>query len=172
MQSLPASAGSLVSRVCLFVFGILCASIAYAQSSGTGVLSGRVYNSVTNEYVRNAEVRIKDSIQSTVSGNGGNFRIANLPEGPVEVVVSYAGYADVRSTATIRNGQTTTLELEFTSRGSSTVGDDGTVVMAEFVVSSEIEGNAKALMEQRNSMDLGRSIASDVFGDVTEGNVG
>ena len=40
------------------------------------------------------------------------------------------------------------------------------------MISSEREGNAKAIMEQRNSMNITNSVASDVFGDVAEGNVG
>ncbi len=172
MQTLPSPAGSLVRRVCLLVFGATSAALAFAQSSGTGVLTGRIYSTVTSEYVRNAEVRVANSNQATASGDGGNFRLSNLPTGPVEVIVSYAGYPDIRSSAVITAGQATTLDLEFSRRESSVVDEDGTVTMSEFVVSSEIEGNAKALMEQRNSMNLGRSIASDVFGDVTEGNVG
>ena len=46
------------------------------------------------------------------------------------------------------------------------------VKLDQFVVSSEREGNAKAIMEQRNSMNITNSVASDVFGDVAEGNVG
>ena len=42
----------------------------------------------------------------------------------------------------------------------------------EFVVSSEREGNAKAIMDQRNSMNITNTVASDSFGDNAEGNVG
>jgi iron complex outermembrane receptor protein len=40
------------------------------------------------------------------------------------------------------------------------------------VVRSEREGNAKAIMEQRRSMNLTNSVSSDYFGDVAEGSVG
>ena len=43
-------------------------------------------------------------------------------------------------------------------------------MLDQFVVSSEREGNAKAIMEQKNSMNITNSIASDAFGDVAEGN--
>jgi hypothetical protein len=39
-------------------------------------------------------------------------------------------------------------------------------------VSSEREGNAKAVMDQRRNMDITTSVSSDIFGDVTDGNVG
>ena len=40
------------------------------------------------------------------------------------------------------------------------------------VVSSEREGAAKAIMDQRNSMNVTNTVASDTFGDNPEGNVG
>ncbi|MES1194476.1 MAG: TonB-dependent receptor plug domain-containing protein, partial [Opitutus sp.] len=46
------------------------------------------------------------------------------------------------------------------------------VELDAFVVSAEREGNAKALQQQRSSMNMSRAVASDTFGDVTEGNVG
>ncbi len=41
-----------------------------------------------------------------------------------------------------------------------------------FTVSSEREGNAKAIMAQRRNMNITTSVSSDIFGDVTDGNVG
>jgi hypothetical protein len=47
--------------------------------------------------------------------------------------------------------------------------DAGVQPLAAFVVRTEHEGKAKALMEQRRSMNLTNSLSSDVFGDVAEG---
>ena len=44
------------------------------------------------------------------------------------------------------------------------------VQLGQFVVAGEREGNAKAIMEQRNSMNVTNSVGSDVFGDIAEGN--
>ena len=41
-----------------------------------------------------------------------------------------------------------------------------------FTVSREREGNAKAIMEQRRSLDITTSVASDIFGAVTDNSVG
>ena len=49
---------------------------------------------------------------------------------------------------------------------------DLAVQLQAFTVSSEREGNAKAIMSQRRSMSITTSVASDIFGDVTDGNVG
>ena len=40
-----------------------------------------------------------------------------------------------------------------------------------FTVSSEREGNAKAIMDQRNSMNITNIVASDIFGHDAEGNL-
>ena len=47
--------------------------------------------------------------------------------------------------------------------------DAGVQPLAAFVVRAEREGKAKALTEQRRSMNLTNSLSSDVFGDVAEG---
>ena len=39
-----------------------------------------------------------------------------------------------------------------------------------FTVAGEREGNAKAIMDQKNSMNITNTVASDAFGDVAEGN--
>ena len=47
-----------------------------------------------------------------------------------------------------------------------------TVKLDAFVVSSEREGSAKAIMDQRKSMNVTNTVASDAFGDNAEGNIG
>ena len=147
-------------------------SFASAQVAATGTVTGRVFNPATSEYVRNAEIRVVGSTISGASGAGGAFRLTGVPAGPGEIVVTYVGLPETRTPFVVAAGQTVTVEIELAPAKAGSVTRDGTVALSAYVVSAEVEGNAKALMEQRNSMDLGRSIASDVFGDVTEGNVG
>lgn len=148
----------------------LCTGLnLHAQGASSGTVTGRVFNPRTSEYVRNAEVRIAGTTLQTVTGLGGSFRIANVPAGMAEVVVTYVGIEEARQSVQVAAGETSSLALEFSSKSDS---DDGTIEMEAFQVSAELEGNAKALADQRVSMTLGRSISSDVFGDVTEGNVG
>jgi TonB-dependent receptor len=69
-------------------------------------------------------------------------------------------------------GGTVSRDFEIISSLQGSSLKDSMVKLDKFVVSSEREGNAKAIMEQRNSMNITNSVASDVFGDVAEGNVG
>ena len=50
------------------------AAVASAQSTGT--ITGRVFNPNTGEYVRNAQIRVVESGQSTISEGGGEYRLA------------------------------------------------------------------------------------------------
>jgi TonB-dependent receptor len=67
-------------------------------------------------------------------------------------------------------GETITRDFELAS--ASEVAGDGTVKLAAFVVESARAGNAKAIMEQRSSMNITNSVSSDALGEVAEGNVG
>jgi iron complex outermembrane receptor protein len=141
----------------------------FAQSPASGTVQGRIYNPTREEYVRNAEVRIEGTNRLDYSENDGSFRFNNVPSGPVTIVVNHTGYQSVRDTFTISGGQSVNREINL----ASTAGSAGSVVTLQaFTVSTEREGNAKAIMEQRRDMDITTSVSSDIFGDVTDGNVG
>lgn len=153
---------------CFLSLGSTLSSRAQAPESAT--LTGRVFNPATGEYVRNAEVRLSPSGESTISGDEGRYRFANLPAGSFTISVAYTGYRAELAQITLLPGQTVTQDFSLTSSIQLTPSE--TVQLGEFVVSSAREGNAKAIMEQRTSMNITNSVASDVFGNVAEGNVG
>lgn len=170
---LPTHAARFFRRAFFVLIPLLTGLSIFAQSGTTGAIAGRVYNPVTREFVRDAEVRVEGTNLLTATDDGGYYSFVNVPAGSATVSVSYTGYGKSTSTVNVAAGQTATRDLELGTAGAATPGAaDGTVRLAAFVVSSEVEGNAKQIMNQRNSMNLGTSISSDVFGDVTEGNVG
>jgi iron complex outermembrane receptor protein len=63
---------------------------ALAQS-GAGVVRGRVLNTATGEYVRNAEIRVEGTTIAAFSEDGGDFRLTGVPAGDVTVIVKYTG---------------------------------------------------------------------------------
>ena len=145
-------------------------STIHAQTAGTGTIQGRVFNPVSKEYVRNAEVRIEGTNQLTYTENDGSFQFNNVPAGSATVVVTFTGYVEAREAFTVTPGQTAVREINLTSTAATT--KEGVVQLQAFTVSSEREGNAKAIMEQRRAMNITTSVSSDIFGDVTDGNVG
>ena len=139
---------------------------------GTGTIQGRVFNPATKEYVRNAEVRLEGTQQVVFTENDGSFQFLNVPAGEAKIAVTFTGYNTINETFTVAAGQTAVRELNLSSTAAAPKTKDGTVQLAAFTVSSEREGNAKAIQAQRAAMNITTSVSSDLFGDVTAGNVG
>lgn len=170
------SEGGLRPYTACFRLIIVCAcswlplSTATAQPASTGTITGRILNPATGEFVRNAEVRIESTGQSVASEAGGSYRLTRVPPGSVTVRVTYTGYTAVTAAINVPAGGTVTQDFELTSAVDN--GGSRPLRLTAFTVSGAREGNAKAIMEQRNSMDITNSVASETFGDVAEGNIG
>lgn len=139
-----------------------------------GTIIGRIVNRSTGEYVSNAEVRIVGRSTMSVSGAGGEFSLAGVAPGEATIVATFTGYRPGEAKVTVVAGGTVTKNLELVSTLDAAVSDgtDAPIRLGAITVASEREGNAKAIMRQRSSMDITNTVASDVFGDVAEGNVG
>jgi len=151
---------------------LLCAGVAaFAQSAAaTGTITGRVLNEATGEYLRSATVSVVGTNLSTVAGAGGVYQLTGVPAGEARLMVSYTDLDPLETSVKVGAGETVNRDLNLTS--SRYARDPSIVKLATFVVTSEREGNAKAIQEQRVSLDSKNIVASDAFGDVSEGNVG
>ncbi|MDO8542207.1 MAG: carboxypeptidase-like regulatory domain-containing protein [Opitutaceae bacterium] len=145
---------------------------ARAQTNATGTIAGHVYSPATREFVRSAEVKLVGTNEATTTESDGSFRFHNVPPGPVTLAVSYSGYNTVHDTFTVAAGQTAVREINVVSSLAGRSADGDVVKLGQFVVESEREGNAKAIMDQRRNMNVSTSLAADVYGDLTDGNVG
>ncbi len=137
----------------------------------TGTITGRVFNPSTGEYLRNARITVVESQQTTISGDGGEFTLAAVPAGKATLAVDYTGYRAASATLTVPAGGSVNHEFTLVSTLQRAAAD-GTVKLDAFTVSTEREGSAKAIMDQRRNMNITNTVASDTFGDNAEGNVG
>ncbi|MBI4624830.1 MAG: carboxypeptidase regulatory-like domain-containing protein, partial [Verrucomicrobia bacterium] len=153
--------------------------VALAQSSATtGTIQGRILSPATREYLRNVEIVVAGTNVAAYSGDDGFYTLPNVPAGEHELSVSYTGYEKVTARVNLTAGATAIRDFELKLSGLPPAGaaaaakDSAVVTLGEFVVSSEREGNAKAIMEQRAALNFKNVIASDNFGDITGGNIG
>ncbi|MBI5689355.1 MAG: TonB-dependent receptor [Verrucomicrobia bacterium] len=161
----------LLSCGVLLAFG----SALSAQSPATGRIAGRIFNPATQEYVRNAEISLEGTALSTFSEDAGAYLLSGVPAGEVTLIVTYTGYDRATARVRVAPGETATRDFELVgSTYQSGVAKPGESVVRldKFVVSTEREGNAKAIMEQRAALNMKNVVASDNFGDVTGGNIG
>lgn len=157
---------------CLPWLAVCFASLAFAQ--GTGTVAGRVFNTATKEYIRNAEIRIEGTNLVAYSEDAGFYRISGVPAGAANVTVSYTGTQPASAAVNVTAGQTATrdFELQSASLGTTTEAGGAVVTLGQFTVSAEREGQAKAIMERRASLNAKNVVASDNYGELTMGDVG
>ncbi|WP_338875411.1 carboxypeptidase-like regulatory domain-containing protein [Spirosoma sp. SC4-14] len=73
----------------------------YAQN----IISGRVFDATTKQPLSFASVYLNGSTRGTTADATGNYQLAGIPSGTVEVVVSSVGFKTVRQTIRLINQQ-------------------------------------------------------------------
>jgi len=124
------------------------------QQTGSGVVRGRVLNTATGEYVRNAQIRVEGTQIVAYSEDGGNFRLTGVPAGEVTVVARYTGLQESKAVANVSAGQVAALdfELKVPSYAGTGAASDA-VEMDMLMVTAKREGQASAIMERRAAMN-------------------
>lgn len=150
--------------VCLL--GLTFSGLLFGQ--GTALITGRVLNPATGEYLRNATVTVAGTALSTTTETGGLYTLVGVPAGEVKLVVTYTGLDTAEVTVAATAGGSVQRDIELTSAAYNS----GVVSLGEFVVATEREGNARALQDQKASVNMKKVVATDIFGDISEGNVG
>jgi TonB-dependent receptor len=139
------------------------------QHIGSGGVRGRVLNTATGEYVRNAEIRVEGTTIVTYSADGGNFRLTGVPAGEVTVVVKYTGLEESRAATTVVAGEMVTLDFQLKVPAYSDASIDAVDMV---VVTAKREGQASAIMDRRAAMNAKNVVAADNYGALTMGDVG
>ena len=135
------------------------------SQAGAGVVRGRVLNTVTGEYLRNAQVRVEGTSLSVFTDDGGNFRLLGVPAGEAVLVVRYSGLADARARVNVSpEGTVQNFELQ----GLATDSDDP----YQLTVTAARGGIASALAEQRAALNAKSVVPADNYGALTMGDVG
>ena len=131
------------------------------QSRETGSLTGRVFDPATGEYLRNARVRVASATgtQTVITGEGGGYRVHNLPAGMVELTVEFTGYAVQHLQLELAPGEARRQDVDLHSTAAPVGGAARTLDTLRVV--GVREGDARALMEQRASMDITNSFSAE-----------
>ncbi|MGK6321183.1 TonB-dependent receptor domain-containing protein [Sphingomonas sp. DT-204] len=139
------------------------------QVAGKGVIAGRILNTATGEYVRNAEVRVDGTTILAYSEDGGNFRITGVPAGQATVAVRYTGLQEATAVATVAPDQVTT--LNFALEAPSYIASDEENPQ-DITITGRRDGQASAIMERRAAMNAKNVVPADNYGMLTMGDVG
>jgi TonB-dependent receptor len=158
--------GLLVSGLCLQSSDLSAQAVRSEGSgaiTGSGVITGRVLNKATNQYLSDAIVVIEGTTIQAVTDSNGVYRLENVPVGSVRLSASYAGLDDM------------TREVSVPADGSANADFDMTAqvyLLDKFVVAGDREGSSRALQEQRVAITQKAVFAADSFGNVVDNNIG
>src|SRR5690606_28661279 len=137
------------------------------SEQGSGIVRGRVLNTATGEYLRNAQVRVEGTALSVYTDEGGNFRLVGVPTGSINLVARYGGLQDATATVSVSANQNTVHNFELRAPSSSADSE-----VYELTVTSARSGIASALAEQRAALNAKSVVPADNFGALTMGDVG
>lgn len=170
-MSFPVAKKSLLAAAISMIL-LEAATPAFAQQPttaapvGTGTISGQVIEPATGEYLRNAIIKLNGR-QVAVSGDRGEYRVFNAPAGAVELSVEFTGYTTVTMGVNVAAGET--VQQDIALRSSLLAADAEEALEAAQVVGIR-EGDARAIMEQRASMNIVNTLSADSFGEIGDGN--
>jgi TonB-dependent receptor len=91
-----------------------------------------------------------------------------VPAGDVRLAVAFEGLESVEVTVKVGPGETVARDVAMRDRGD----DPAIVKLGAFRVATDRDATYKAIQQQRSALEIKSVIASDAFGNVSEGNVG
>ncbi len=145
-------------RFSLLVLFVLLVSAIQAQN---GTIKGKIVDE-SNLALPGAYIYTQDKQYVTTSDINGNYYITDVPGGEYDFKITYIGFEDIKETVTISAGKTTIKDFKL----KSGIGLD------EVVISSSLQGQSKALNQQKNNAKITNVIASDQIGKFPDANIG
>ncbi len=150
----------------LVIILVLTSFIGFSENedenaANKGTVAGRIVDG-DHLPLPGATVLIESLKKGVVSDVDGFYRLTGLEAGDYEVKVTYIGFKDASKTVAVEVGKTTTVNFEL----------EAGVDIEEIIVNGALQGQSKALNQQKNSMNITNIISSDQVGRFPDQNVG
>ncbi|MFC0875098.1 TonB-dependent receptor [Saccharicrinis sp. FJH2] len=150
----------------LFLLGIISYG-ANADNENTDAgaskptIAGRIVDE-QNLPLPGASVFIESINKGSISDVNGFYRLTVAKEGDYTVSVSYIGFKSQSKDVKVTGGETVTLDFEM----------EAGINMEELVVNSSLQGQSKAMNQQKNSVNITNVISSDQVTRFPDANIG
>lgn len=140
-----------------------CLGAVLAQSTSSGVITGRVFEGATGRSLQGAIVRVAGTTVMDTTDADGRFTLSGVPPGRVAVEFDYVGLDPLRQTALVTAGVTSTLNAELRS---------DVLKLAPFEVAEAARGQALAINQQKTARGIVNIVSEETFGAMNDGNIG
>lgn len=127
-----------------------------------GTVTGKVTDAISGEPLPGASVILKGTTKGVATSLSGNYVLQQLPAGTQTIVFNYIGYTMKEVAVEVMAGQSVTVNVS--------LGTD-LRVLGEVVVSGSLEGQQKALNQQRTADNIKNIISADLIGRFPDLNV-
>jgi len=144
--------------VLTFTLVMVLASVAAVAQNGTGTITGTV-TGPAGGVISNCRVTVDGSNQEAVTALDGSYRLAPVPAGEHTLTFEYLGLVTGTTTVTVVAGQTVTGDITLLYGGEIEVRGSPLLV-----------GQAKALNEQKNAINISNIVAADQIGRFPDKN--
>ena len=146
-----------LALMALFIIAVFLPGIAVAQDGG-----GVIYGTVTGQagtVITDCRVTVQGINLEAVTGLDGAYRLANVPAGEHTIMFDYLGLQAGSATLTVVAGETLLQDMTLVYAGEIEVRG-----------SPLLEGQAKALNRQKNTVNISNIVASDQIGRFPDKN--
>ncbi|MCO6509174.1 MAG: TonB-dependent receptor plug domain-containing protein, partial [Aridibacter famidurans] len=154
MQIRRGGIGLLTAVVLFFVL----AATSFAQE--TGGITGTVTDSVTGLPMAGAKVSVDGTPLNVQTDRQGKFTLVAVPSGEISITITYLGYAD----------KTVTTNVGLDAFSSVSVELESSVREVVEVSAPILEGQAKALNQQKEAVNITNVVSSDQIGRFPDPN--
>lgn len=141
----------------------LTQSVSAQATSGTGTVTGQISNAATSSTLRAVRVTVVGANKTVLSDEQGNYEISGLTPGSYTLELEYPGLDRQRVSVSVSPGQIAHQDVAMSAE---------IYRLEKFTVAGEREGNAAAIVQQKNAVAPMNVVASDAFGNIAKGNVG
>ncbi len=130
-------------------------------AQGTGTITGRVIDALTNDRLPSANVYIEDPFLGTITDLSGDYILNNVPVGTQTVHVSYMGYKEQQFTVEVTAGETQTLDVSL--EVLSIMGE-------EIVVTAQVYGQRAAINQQFAALTVKNVVSAEKIEQLPDAN--
>lgn len=135
---------------------------SFAQS--TGLVTGSIRDKHQPLSLPGATLKLKPGNHYTISNQLGKFEFLNVPAGNYTLEVTYIGYQPASQPVTVNAGRMAEVQVDLEAGGIS-----GREVL---ILGDRLRGQAKALNQQKNNLNITNIVSADQIGRFPDANIG
>ncbi len=140
-----------------FLLGIYFSSLAQS-----GSIYGKITDSETGEVLPGASIKVKGTSNGSATDLEGEYLIRSVPAGDRILEVYYLGYESTETSVNVIAGETAISNIQLKSQVST---------LGEVVVTGRLEGQQKALNQQRSADNIKNIVSIDLMSRFPDLNV-